>query len=270
MRLRDAARGCLDLSGLEAQAGRARAQAAARAGKLSSVRHEAARRLEQAVESRLAALELPQAWFRVTLGVVAEASGLDLGDGPVRSDGDGVDQVEFRFSSSRSGLPCRSMKGRPAGGCLALALAAAGASDGQPLLVLDEVDTGVGGETAARVGDLLAEIGRERQVLAAGSHRPEIAARGPAPAGLAPRPGTAESRVDRVEADQRVREGRQDDVGTHHRCRPGPGRRAGGGRFRCPAPRRLNRCTRQRRGPLGEDPRPAATYHGPGERDPPA
>ncbi len=209
LRLRDAARGCLDLTGLEAEAGRGRAQAAARAGKLSAARREAARWLEQAVESRLAVLELPQARFRITLGVVPDTSGLDLGAGPMRCDGDGVDQVEFRFSSSRSGVPLPLDEG-PSGGelsRLALALAAAGASDGQPLLVLDEVDTGVGGETAARVGDLLAEIGRGRQVLAV-THRPEIAARADWHLLVSRRDQAAGSvsRVDRVEADQRVSE----------------------------------------------------------------
>ncbi len=161
------------------------------------------------MESRLAVLELPQARFRITLGMVADTSGLDLGAGPMRCDGDGVDQVEFRFSSSRNGVPLPLDEG-PSGGelsRLALALAAAGASDGQPLLVLDEVDTGVGGETAARVGDLLAEIGRGRQVLAV-THRPEIAARADWHLLVSRRDQAAGSvsRVDRVEADQRVSE----------------------------------------------------------------
>ena len=75
------------------------------------------------------------------------------------------------------------------------------------LLVLDEVDTGVGGETAARVGDLLADIGRGRQVLAV-THRPEIASR----AGwhlLVSRlggGGAVESTVRRVDGEERVSE----------------------------------------------------------------
>ncbi len=45
-----------------------------------------------------------------------------------------------------------------------------------PVLVLDEVDSGISGETAARVGDVLAAMGRLRQVIAV-THRSEIAAR---------------------------------------------------------------------------------------------
>ena len=208
-RICDAARGAHDLVALETEAGAARLAAAAIAGRLSAVRRDAARSLERAVERHLGVLELPDARFRVTLDMTADADGVDLGDGPVRCDADGVDQVEMRLAANRGGFPLPLDKG-PSGGelsRLALALAAAGGGAGQPLLVLDEVDTGVGGETAARVGDLLAEIGRGRQVLAV-THRPEIAAR----AGwhlLVSRAGAGaavESGVRRVEGEERVAE----------------------------------------------------------------
>jgi DNA repair protein RecN (Recombination protein N) len=174
----DAAGSGRDLAELEREAVQARARAGIAARRLSEARGEAARWLETAVEERLAVLELPHARFRVTLGVVADPEGVEHGTGMVRCDAEGIDQVEMRFASTRGGVPLPLDEG-PSGGelsRLALALAAAGASQDQPLLVLDEVDTGVGGETAARVGDLLAEIGRGRQVIAV-THRPEIAAR---------------------------------------------------------------------------------------------
>jgi DNA repair protein RecN (Recombination protein N) len=199
----------VDVAALEADARIAQAAAATAARRLSAARREAAHALEQAVERHLAVLELPDARFRVTLGVVADADGVDLGDGPLRCDADGVDQVEFRLAANRGGVPLPLDEG-PSGGelsRLALALAAAGGGGGQPLLVLDEVDTGVGGETAARVGDLLAAIGRGRQVLAV-THRPEIASR----AGwhlLVSRLGggdAVESTVRRVDGEERVSE----------------------------------------------------------------
>jgi DNA repair protein RecN (Recombination protein N) len=207
VRVRDAARGERDLAALTAGEERARDEVAAAARRLSGARRDAARALERAVEERLTVLELPQARFRVTLGVVADADGVDLGGGPVRCDGEGVDQVEFRFSASRAGVPLPLDEG-PSGGelsRLALALAAAGASDGRPLLLLDEVDTGVGGETAARVGDLLAEIGGGRQVLAV-THRPEIAARARwhLLVSRLDEEGMAASAVERIDAERRV------------------------------------------------------------------
>ena len=177
-RICDAARGGVDVATLEAEARTVQAAAADAARRLSAARREAAHSLEHAVERHLGVLELPDARFRVTLGVVADAEGVDLGDGPLRCDADGIDQVEMRLAANRGGIPLPLDEG-PSGGelsRLALALAAAGGASGQPLLVLDEVDTGIGGETAARVGDLLAAIGRGRQVLAV-THRPEIASR---------------------------------------------------------------------------------------------
>lgn len=206
-RIGDAARGGQDVATLEAEARAAQAAAAELARRLSAARREAAHSLERAVERHLGALELPDARFRVTLAVTADAEGVDLGDGPVRCDADGVDQVELRLAANRGGVPLPLDEG-PSGGelsRLALALAAAGGASGQPLLVLDEVDTGIGGETAARVGDLLAEIGRSRQVLAV-THRPEIASRA-AWHLLVSRTGgggPVASEVRRVEGDERI------------------------------------------------------------------
>jgi DNA repair protein RecN (Recombination protein N) len=208
-RICDAARGGLDVAALEVEARTAQSTAADAARRLGATRREAAHSLERAVERHLAALELPDARFRVTLGVVADPDGVDLGDGPVRCDADGVDQVELRLAANRGGIPLPLDEG-PSGGelsRLALALAAAGGAGGQPLLVLDEVDTGIGGETAARVGDLLAEIGRSRQVLAV-THRPEIAARAMWHL-LVSRTGEGAgvaSEVRRVESEERITE----------------------------------------------------------------
>ena len=166
------------LGRLEEAASAAEAAACAAASALSAARERAARSLERAVEERLRRLELPHARFRIVLSRTAGADGLRIGDDTVRCTAAGVDEIEFRLAANRQGVPLPLDEG-PSGGelsRLALALAAASAGSDATALVLDEVDTGIGGETAARVGDLLAEIGRHRQVLAI-THRPEIAAR---------------------------------------------------------------------------------------------
>ena len=167
------------LAGLRRAVAEARSAAAGAAGRLSQARRTAARRLEQQVTQELRQLEMPLARFRVVLSRVPDADGLDTGDGvPVRCGGHGVDDVEFRFSANRDTLPMPLDQG-PSGGelsRLALALSAVVAEDGAPALVLDEIDSGIGGETAARVGDVLAAIGTTRQVVAV-THRAEIAAR---------------------------------------------------------------------------------------------
>ena len=157
----------------------AAAEAASAAAELSRLRRAAARTLERQVSGELHRLELPHARFRVLLGATPAADGLDLGDGlPVRCHEHGTDDVEFRLATHRDMLPAPLGEG-PSGGelsRLALALSAVVAESEPVCLVLDEVDTGIGGETAARVGDTLAAIGGRRQVISV-THRAEVAAR---------------------------------------------------------------------------------------------
>ncbi len=139
----------------------------------------AARRLERAVTAELRSLELPHARFRVVLTRTLDVDGVDTGDGtPVRCGPTGIDEVDFRLAPNRNSVPMPLDEGPSGGelGRLALALSAVVSEEDAPVLVLDEVDTGIGGETAARVGDVLARIGGSRQVIAI-THRPEIAAR---------------------------------------------------------------------------------------------
>jgi DNA repair protein RecN (Recombination protein N) len=164
---------------LESSAAARRIDAGAAAAALSLARSSAARRLERAVTTELRSLELPHARFRVVLSRALDVDGVDTGDGtPVRCAVTGVDEVDFRLAPNRDSVPMPLDEGPSGGelGRLALALSAVVSEEEAPVLVLDEVDTGIGGETAARVGDVLARIGQTRQVIAV-THRPEIAAR---------------------------------------------------------------------------------------------
>jgi len=80
---------------------------------------------------------------------------------------------------SNPGEPWRDLAAVASGGevsRLVLALKGCGSLDDMsPLAVFDEVDTGIGGETAWCVGELLAAMGRDRQVLVI-SHLPQVAA----------------------------------------------------------------------------------------------
>ncbi len=188
----------------------AQASAAEAASALSRARGSSARRLERAVTEQLRELELPDARFRIMVSRTPDANGLDAGDGyPVRCGLEGVDEVEFRLVTNRDMVPAPLDQG-PSGGelsRLALALSAVVGEEGAPILVLDEVDTGIGGETAARVGDVLASIGDNRQVLAV-THRPEIASRAGTHLRVTKKgaPGVPAADVDRVEGGERTAE----------------------------------------------------------------
>ena len=198
------------IGSLEVAAEARRAESGAAAAALSAVRAEAARRLERAVTAELRSLELPHARFRVVLTRSLDVDGVDTGDGtPVRCGPSGIDEVDFRLAPNRDSVPMPLDEGPSGGelGRLALALSAVVSEDEAPVLVLDEVDTGIGGETAARVGDVLARIGRTRQVIAI-THRPEIAARAASHLTITKRdrPGGPEATATAVTGGERVRE----------------------------------------------------------------
>lgn len=187
-----------------------RARAADAAAALSRGRRAAATALERAVTAELRRLRLPHARFRVGLHRTPDEAGLELDGVRVACGAEGVDGVEFRLGANRDEVPLPLDEGVSGGELsrLGLALRAVVAdADDCPTLVLDEVDTGLGGETAARVGEVLAAVARRRQVLVI-THRPEIAA--PATRHLVvakrDRGGRVEATVGAVEGEERAAE----------------------------------------------------------------
>jgi DNA repair protein RecN (Recombination protein N) len=149
---------------------RARAAYVAAAAILTERRRLAARRLDQAVQAELPPLKLDRARFRTALSPGAEAEW-----GP-----DGVERVAFEIATN-PGAALGPLAKIASGGELArflLALKVVLARVSQvPTIVFDEVDSGIGGAVAAAVGDRLARLGRELQVLVV-THSPQVAARG--------------------------------------------------------------------------------------------
>ena len=140
-----------------------------RAAALTSVRRAAAERLAAEVEAELRALSMPSVRFETVLSPLPGVPGF----GPK-----GADEVLFLMSANAGERPGRIAKIASGGELsrimLALKAVFAGA-DGVPTAVFDEIDTGVSGVAASRVGERLWGIGRGRQVLCV-SHLPQIAA----------------------------------------------------------------------------------------------
>ncbi len=140
------------------------------AEKLSKARQEAANRLDQAVSGELPPLKLDRATFKTTLATHEEEHWNESG----------WDQVQFQVSTN-PGSPLGPISKIASGGELArfmLALKVILAeSDPVPTLVFDEVDAGTGGAVAAAVGERLARLGSEVQVLVV-THSPQVAALG--------------------------------------------------------------------------------------------
>jgi DNA repair protein RecN (Recombination protein N) len=134
------------------------------AGRLSRQREQLAAEVAKAVMGHLTDLALGSASVEV---VVATN---DLGP-------TGVDRVEMLFASD-SRLTPAPIANVASGGELSrlvLALRLATQSVTAETLVFDEVDTGIGGRTALAMGEKLAALARESQVLCV-THLPQVAA----------------------------------------------------------------------------------------------
>ncbi len=192
--------GAAALAALEAAAARARAQYVTAATTLSEARQAAAGKLERAVTRELAPLRLGKARFYADVASLPE---LAWGPG-------GTDAVRFLIATNPGQEP--GPLARVASGgelsrlMLALKVVLAGGSR-VPTLVFDEVDSGIGGATAAAVGERLARVAREVQVLVV-THSPQVAARGTTHLRVAKaaQRGRAATLVDRLNAAERREE----------------------------------------------------------------
>ena len=147
-----------------------RARYAAAAERLTRLRRGAADRLDRAVQAELAPLKLDRARFSTTIAA------LDSEDwGP-----DGAERVTFEVATNPGAAPGPMTKiasgGELSRFLLALKVVLARVSS-VPTIVFDEVDSGIGGAVAAAVGERLALLGQELQVLVV-THSPQVAARG--------------------------------------------------------------------------------------------
>jgi DNA repair protein RecN (Recombination protein N) len=150
---------------LEAEA-KANAAYAEVCAKLTSKREAAAKKLAKAVAGELGPLKLDRAKFRVSVAPRDEG-------GPF-----GRNEVAFEIETNAGAgfgpLNRIASGGEMARFALAVSVCLAGSSSAGTL-VFDEADMGVGGAVAAAIGERLARLGRDRQVLAI-THSPQVAA----------------------------------------------------------------------------------------------
>jgi DNA repair protein RecN (Recombination protein N) len=161
-------RSTVALEAAEAELAQSRAELERLAQELSRRRSKAAPGLARAVRSRLAELAMPDASFEVLVGRRPD------GCGPT-----GSDTVELLIAPN-AGVPGGPLKEIASGGelsrvMLALLSVAHDRDRQQPLLVFDEIDSGIGGHTARVVGEHLRELSGSRQVLCI-THLPQVAA----------------------------------------------------------------------------------------------
>lgn len=138
------------------------------AGRLSAARRDAVGPFTREITAMLKKLGMPHARFETDL-IPSEHPGAS-----------GVEKAEFMFSANRQVEP-EELSRCASGGelsrvmlCLKSVLAS---SSGLPAIIFDEIDSGVSGEVASMVGDILEEMGRSMQVINI-THLPQVASRG--------------------------------------------------------------------------------------------
>ena len=136
------------------------------AADLGQQRRDAAQRLDTAVAAELHPLKLDAARFQTAIGQAEP--------GP-----SGTDRVEFEISTN-PGAPFGPLTKIASGGelsrfvlALKVALAEAGSAG---TMIFDEIDRGVGGAVASAIGERLARLAKQSQVLVV-THSPQVAAR---------------------------------------------------------------------------------------------
>jgi len=154
------------IEALDTELQQVRLEFARLAQELAAKRREAATKLDEAVAAELAPLKLDSARFRTSISTAEP--------GPA-----GTDRVEFEVSTN-PGAPFGPLTRIASGGELSrfiLALKVALAEEASAAtMIFDEIDRGVGGAVASAIGERLARLAKDSQVLVV-THSPQVAAR---------------------------------------------------------------------------------------------
>jgi DNA repair protein RecN (Recombination protein N) len=138
------------------------------AAKLTTARRKAAKPLAEKIAQELRGLGFKKSSFGIEITPAAQAGAT------------GADHVEFIFAPN-PGEAARPLRAIASSGEMARVMLAVKTTlaevDEVPILIFDEVDANVGGETAGQVGRKLRSLGRSHQVLCI-THLPQVAAQG--------------------------------------------------------------------------------------------
>ena len=138
------------------------------AAKLSERRNKSVSGMEKIVTGTLRQLGMPNARFRIDLTREKDFTQT------------GYDRAEFMFSANRE-VPPENLSKVASGGELSRVMLSLksllSSSANLPTIIFDEIDSGVSGEVADKVGRILEEMGKVMQVINI-THLPQVAARG--------------------------------------------------------------------------------------------
>lgn len=138
------------------------------AEKLSAKRKSAVNKLGDVLQERIRRLEMQDAIFTVSLCPADDY------------DHNGKDKIEFLFSANKGIAPAPVQKAASGGELSRLMLCIKwlmAKYTGMPTMIFDEIDTGVSGRIADKMGALIDDMGRNMQIFSI-THLPQIASKG--------------------------------------------------------------------------------------------
>ncbi len=137
-------------------------------GKLTQTRKQAAQQLQTALVEKVSLLGMPHMQFAVEFAA------------KVHPDASGADIVRFLFSANKN-VAMKPVSETASGGEISRLMlgvkALIASSVALPTIIFDEIDTGISGEVADKMGSIMQELGQVMQVLVI-THLPQIAAKG--------------------------------------------------------------------------------------------
>ena len=186
------------LQRLHQQVEQLKAQCQQKADTLTKLRMKAARKIESEMQQRLIPLGMPNIRFQISISQENLAA-------------NGQDKVAYLFSANTS-TPLQPVSQVASGGeiarvMLALKAMISGAVK-LPIIIFDEIDTGVSGKIAEKMAEIMHEMGsHERQVISI-THLPQIAALGAAHYKVEKEetPQGTTSRMEMLTPDERITE----------------------------------------------------------------
>jgi len=186
------------LDELEKKAAQWRDRTSTLAGKLSQTRTEAAKTLENQLVKIVSALGMPNIRFSVEIKRKESF------------DSTGWDYITYLFSANKN-VELKPVAQTASGGEISRLMLGVKSlianAMALPAIIFDEIDTGVSGEIADKMGDIMHQMGETMQVIAI-SHLPQIAAKGNAQYLVYKKENDdlAETRIRRLTYEERIKE----------------------------------------------------------------
>ena len=169
-----------------------------KADALSDMRKQAAKLVSSELQKSIAPLGMPNIRFEIKVAPRLEPNLY------------GANDVSFFFSANKN-IPLRPVAEIASGGEIARLMlclkALIAGKTALPTIIFDEIDTGVSGDIADKMGDIMQELGKKMQVFAI-THLPQIAAKGDSHFFVYKEDGDTETftRIRKLNREERIRE----------------------------------------------------------------